>query len=123
MKSSTPSVIIRTIVSGEVNRPTPTTGLLVSCFKPAHVPLLVALVLEAGGRRVVLPGAGHEVPQVGQLAQPAQHLLDLGALQAALAEQLIDGDAAGHGDLAVGLLQRVLEHLAQQPGAVLGLPP
>ena len=32
--SSTPSRTIRTIVSGEVKRPTPTTGLLVSCFSP-----------------------------------------------------------------------------------------
>ncbi len=32
--SSTPSRIIRTIVSGEVKRPTPTTGFVVSCFSP-----------------------------------------------------------------------------------------
>ena len=34
MKSSTPSRIIRTIVSGDVKRPTPTTGLVVSAFRP-----------------------------------------------------------------------------------------
>ena len=32
--SSTPSRTIRTIVSGEVNRPTPTTGLVVSGLSP-----------------------------------------------------------------------------------------
>ena len=34
MKSRIPSFTWRTIRSGEVNRPTPTTGLLVSCFSP-----------------------------------------------------------------------------------------
>ena len=32
--SSTPSRTIRTIVSADVKRPTPTTGLLVSAFRP-----------------------------------------------------------------------------------------
>ena len=35
MRSRMPLLIWRTMVSGEVNRPTPTTGLLVSCFSPA----------------------------------------------------------------------------------------
>jgi hypothetical protein len=34
IRSSTPSVIMRTIVSADVNRPTPTTGLVVSAFSP-----------------------------------------------------------------------------------------
>ena len=35
MKSRMPRWIWRTIVSGEVKRPTPTTGLVVSCFTQA----------------------------------------------------------------------------------------
>ena len=34
MRSRMPLFTWRTMVSGEVNRPTPTTGLLVSCFSP-----------------------------------------------------------------------------------------
>ena len=43
IRSSTPSRIIRTIVSGEVNRPTPTTGLRGERLQAAHVLLLRAL--------------------------------------------------------------------------------
>ena len=48
IRSSVPLVIIRTIVSGDVNQPTPTTGLLVSCLQAAHLLLLDAFVAEPG---------------------------------------------------------------------------
>ena len=80
-KSSTPSRIIRTIVSGEVKRPTPTTGLRRQLLETADVLLLRSFAGEARGDRVEVPVADHEVPQVGQLADESEHLLDLAPLE------------------------------------------
>ena len=64
-------------------------------------------------------GPATKSQQVGQLAHPAQHLLDVLPPEALLAHQLVDRDPAGHRNPAVDLLERVLEQLPQQPGAVL----
>ena len=116
-KSSTPSRTIRAIRSGDVKRPTPTTGFVVSCLRPRRYDLLSALLAEAGGDRVVLPLARDEVPEVGQLADEPENVLDLRAAEAAGAAEVVDHDPAGDGGPAVDLGERVLEHLAQEPGA------
>ena len=72
--------------------------------------------------RVVGPEADHDVPDVGQLAHQREQLLDLGPLDALLAEQLVDDEAARDGRASLALLERVLEHLAQEAGAVLERP-
>jgi hypothetical protein len=56
MKSRIPSFTWRTIRSGEVNRPTPTTGLLVSCFSPATY----CSCSPSGPNREVAESASHE---------------------------------------------------------------
>ena len=68
--------------------------------------------------RVEVPVAHHEVPQVGQLTHQPQGLGDLLTLDPVAADQLVDADPAGDRGSAVDLLQRVLEHLAQQPHPV-----
>ena len=87
-------------------------------FQAAEVPLLPRLAAEARGERVVLPHADHHVPDVGQLADQREQLLDLAALDAFGADQLVHDDPAGDGGPAVDLGERVLEHLAQEPRAV-----
>ena len=89
---------------------------------PAEVLLRPRLVREARGARVVGPEADHHVPEVGQLADEREQLLDLGALDPLLAEQLVDHDAARDGGATLALGERVLEHLAQQARAVLERP-
>ncbi len=122
IRSITPSRISRTIVSGEVSQPMPTTGFDVSCFEAAEVLLRPGLMGEARGARVVGPEADHDVPDVGQLADEREQLLDLGPLDALLTEQLVDDEPARDGRAALALLERVLEHLAEQARAVLERP-
>ncbi len=86
---------------------------------PAEVLLRPRLVREARGARVVGPEADHHVPEVGQLADEREQLFDFGPLDALLAEQLVDDDAARDRGAPVALLERVLEDLSQEARAVL----
>ena len=94
-------------------------GLRRQLLQAAQVVLLPGLGAEAGGERVVLPVADHEVPEVRQLADETEHLGDLAALEPARAGQLVDHDAARDGGAAVHLVEGVLEDLAEETGAVL----
>ena len=93
-------------------------GLRRQLLQAAEVALLPRLAAEARGERVVLPDPDHDVPDVRQLADEREELLDLGALETGRADQLVDDDPAGHRGPAVDLRERVLEDLPQQPRAV-----
>ena len=56
----------------------------------AEVRLLPSSPRRSGRCRVVLPAADHHVPEIGQLADEADDLLDLAPLEPVLAEQLVD---------------------------------
>ena len=88
-------------------------------LQAADVRLLGGFVAEAGGDRIVLPRSRDEVPQVGQLADEPEDLLAVAPDEALVAEELVDHDPARHGGAPVDLLERVLEHLPQQPRPVL----
>ena len=60
-------------------------GLAGQLLQPGDVLLLLAFRAEPGGDGVFLPRAHHEVPQVGQLAELAEDLLDVSAAQARVA--------------------------------------
>ncbi len=83
-------------------------------LEAAEVLLGPRLVPEARRQRVVLPEADHQVPQVGQLADETEELVGRRALDPVGAEQLVDDEAAGDRSAAVTLVERVLEHLAEQ---------
>ena len=72
MKSSTPRRIIATIVSGEVKRPTPTTGLSVTRFHEIDHRLMAALGREARGRAVGRGIVHLHVEQVRRILQIAR---------------------------------------------------
>ena len=57
MKSSVPWRIIRAMTSGEVKRPTPTTGRVVRSRMPLHQCFLRGFFLEARRAGAILPGA------------------------------------------------------------------
>ena len=78
MKSRMPARICRTIASGAVKRPTPTTGFDVSCLMPLHQVLLRAFGLEARGAGAGLPRAVGEIPEVGQVAVHLDEIAHLG---------------------------------------------
>ena len=88
-------------------------------LEAAHVRLLRTLVGEPRGDRVEVPVSHHEVPQVGELTDEAEHLLGLAALETPFADPLVDADATCHRRSAVHLLEGVLEDLAKQPRAIL----
>ena len=81
--------------------------------------LLVALLGEARGDAVVLPGADIDVPEVGQLGEHGDDVASLaGAGDAVRPEQLVDGEPHGHrAGVADGVLG-FLDQLAQQPAAI-----
>ncbi len=119
IRSSTPSRIMRTIVSGDVKRPTPTTGFVVSCFSP----FTYSSCAPSPAKREVIESKSHSPTmkshRSGQLADEAEHLLDLRALEAGSADELVDADPAGHRRPPVDLLERLLQDLPQQPRPVL----
>ncbi len=87
-------------------------------LQAADVGLAVPLVAEARRQRVEVPVADHQVPHVGVLADEPEELLDLGALEAVRADQLVHAEPAGDGRAPVDDLERLLEHLAQEPCAI-----
>ena len=94
-------------------------GLRGERLQAADVLLVRGLRGEPRRRGVVLPLADDEVPHVGQLADEAEDALDVGPVDPVGPEQLVDRDPARDRRPAVDLLERVLEDLAQEPGAVL----
>src|ERR1022692_727199 len=67
-------------------------------LEPGDVLLVLAFGAEPGRSGVGIPAAPHEVPQVGQLTEFAQDLLDLTAADPGASESLLHADPAGHGD-------------------------
>ena len=121
MKSSMPRLICETMVSGEVKRPTPTTGLRRQLLDEGDEGLLVALLGEARGHEIVAPVADVDVPEVGQLGQ---HLDDRrepspSQVMPSAPDQLVDREAHGDGAGVADRLLGVLDQLAQQAHAVL----
>src|SRR6202030_1787722 len=84
-------------------------------LEAAEVRLGPRLLAEARRDRVVLPLADHDVPEVRELADEREDLLELGTLEAVGAEELVDHEAARDRSPAVDLIERVLEDLAQEP--------
>ena len=120
MRSSTPLVTWRTITSGDVNLPTPTTGLLVSRLRP----VTYCSCSPSGPNLEVLESASHVLSTKSQRSgsspsSPRTSSMS-GRAEACLAAALFHGDAAGHGGTAVGDLAGVLEDLPQQPHPVAG---
>ena len=120
--SSTPSRTIRTIVSGDVNRPTPTTGLVVNCFRP----LTYCSWSASSANRDVFESKSQSPTMKSHRSGSSPTSARASEISSrwipSLADQLVDADAAGDRGSAVDLLQRVLEHLAQQPHAVRDRP-
>ena len=120
MKSSTPRLICDTIVSGEVKRPTPTTGLVVSCFtklvysswKPSFAKRDVWLSF---GQLEML--TSHRSGSSASISMTSR--ASPSCVRPAIADQLIGGETYSHGALIADCLLRVLDQLAQQPRAVL----
>ena len=92
-------------------------------LEAGHVLLLAALFSEAGGDAVVLPASHHEVPQVGDLAQLAEHGLDVSPADAGVSDELLRRDPTPHRGGAVHLLNGVDQELAQQAHPVLNAAP
>ncbi len=119
MKSSTPWRTMRTIVSGEVKRPTPTTGFDDNARNAAHQALLRRLLLEARGTRAILPGAVGEVPEIGQVGVHGHEIAHLGIGEAEIADRLVEGDAQRDRHGVADHVAHVGDHLADEAGAVL----
>ena len=109
------------MVSGEVKRPTPTTGLVVSFLTHGDIGFLKALGGEARRlMRIVLASTlmltSHRSGSSASIAMTSRALA-AGVMPAA-PMQLVHREAHGHGaGVAHGVLG-VLDHLAQQPRAV-----
>ena len=97
-------------------------GLRRQGFEAAHVFLLRAFGAKARSQRVEVPVAHHQVPDVGDLADDAEDLFDLRALEPGLADQLVNAQPAGDGDATRGHFDRVFEYLTQQTRAVFDRP-
>ena len=111
------------MASGEVKRPTPTTGLRGDGLDEADEFLLIALGGEARGARIVRPVAHVHVPEIRQLGQHLDHVpaFALGG-DAVGAAQLVDREPDGHRAIRAHRLLGVLDQFAQQAGAILEAP-
>ncbi len=93
--------------------PDPDDGLRRQLLQPLDVLLLRTLVGEAGCDRVEVPLADHEVPEIGELPDVPEHLLDLGPLEAGLTDELVDADPTRDGGASVDLLECLEKDLPQ----------
>ena len=115
MKSRMPRLIWETMLSGEVKRPTPTTGLEVSRLTKAvkgscEPSALKREVVESFDQRAEI-----DVPEIGQLGQQGHHVATLGvAGDSAIAQQFVGGEAHRDGAGIAHRLLRLLDDLAEQ---------
>ncbi len=107
------------MASGDVNRPTPTTGLPVSLPDPVCKGLLIAFAGESRGLRIHVPGRDVYIPQVGQIGEQGHDFAGLGLVYACDAEKLFGCETQRDGAFVADCILRVLDQLAQQPDAVL----
>ena len=112
-----PDLICRTIASGEVKRPTPTTGLEVSALMPRTRSSCAPSGLKREVPEHCFPRAMRQIPQIGQIAVHLDEIAHFGVGKAQRSG-LVQRQAQGDRHFALGLLARVLDHLAQKPRAV-----
>ncbi len=105
-------------MSGEVKRPTPTTGLLRDALHPARERLLEPLVGEARSLRIHVPGGDVDVPQVRQVREHVHDLARLALVHAVDADEFLRREAHGDRALVADRFLRIGDELAQQAHAV-----
>ena len=119
IKSRMPRRICETIVSGEVNRPTPTTGRLVNCLTK----LIMGSWLPSGVNREGAQSVGLESiltsKRSGTSASSVDDLMRLrGGMFARLAAQFFHADPQRHGAIVADGVLGHLDHLAHQTNPV-----
>ncbi len=119
MKSSTPWRIIRTMTSGLVKRPTPTTGLAVNSRMPLTSASCAASSLKREG-----PEQSSQVPcarsqQVRQIAIHVDEFAHFGVGKAEIADGLVERDAQRQRHRVADRVAHVRDDLAGKARAVL----
>ena len=119
MKSRMPCFTWRTIMSGEVKRPTPTTGFGVSCLMPRIRSSCAPSGLKREVPEQALPGAMGEIPEIGKLGMHGDEVAQLRIGEARGTRHLVERQAHRDGAGVAHLVARVRDQLLQQARAVL----
>ena len=119
MKSRMPCFTCRTIMSGEVKRPTPTTGFGVSCLMPR-----IRSSCAPSGLKREVPEQASQVPwaksqRSGSSACMATRSRSSALVKPERARHLVERQAHRDGAGVAHLVARVRDQLLQQPRAVL----
>ena len=104
IKSRMPCLTCRTIKSGEVKRPTPTTGFDVSCLIPRIKSSCAASGLKREVPRTGLPGAMGKIPDIGKLRMQANEIAQLRIGKSLLARHFIKRKPHRHGATVAHLI-------------------
>ena len=108
MKSRMPCLICRTMRSGDVKRPTPTTGLRRKRLDAADQVFLRRFGLEPRRAGASLPRAMRKIPEIRKLGMHGDEIAQVRVAESRLAHHFIerkpdrDGAAIAHSILRVG---------------------